>query len=489
MQLVEQIRQQYPEYLPILQEKAKMVLDRSDAVRAIPKFMKTHKGVDFKMAPIHKSWHSHIDANKFSLIIAPRDHGKSEQIAIGRILVEMGNNPDIRIKMFSGKAELAKKRVSSIKRYISNDINYRKLYPKIKRDPDGMWTYHAIKIKGDNISKEPTLEAYGVTGTATGDRADLIVCDDICTFENTIQKPASREMVKDKFYNDIMNLLEPDGRLVYISTLWHNDDLSSELIENLDTNGFSLLFQSYDESLSELLWEWKWTRHALEERRAANIVAFDRGFRNIPISDEDALFKRYMVNQCIYLDDPMTHVKDNWCRYIGVDLAIGRKESNDYTVIFVIAIDPDKGTKIPIEITRRRMTSPETARVLIDASKRHKPNLIYVENNAYQDSLIQWIQESGETELPIEGFHTGKQKFDEFIGLPSMAAEFANHGWRIYNHQSPVENGSVSCKCSFCVFIDELINFPIGKHDDTIMAAWFAREAARKDSRGGFDVW
>ena len=176
-------------------------------------------------------------------------------------------------------------------------------------------------------------------------------------------------------------------------------------------------------------------------------------------------------------------------RYIGVDLAIGRRDSSDYTVIFVIAVDPLTGVKIPVEITRRRMTSPETAKALINASRRHQPHLIYVENNAYQQSLIQWIRESGDAPIPVEGFMTGKQKFDEFIGLPSMAAEFANHGWEIYMHQNPLAEGGESCTCSFCNFIDELVNFPISKHDDTIMAAWFAREAARKDKRGGFEIW
>ena len=122
-------------------------------------------------------------------------------------------------------------------------------------------------------------------------------------------------------------------------------------------------------------------------------------------------------------------------------------------------------------------------------SKRHQPHLVYVENNAYQESLIQWIRESGDVALPIEGFMTGKQKFDEFIGLPSMAAEFANNGWAIYSHQNPLSEASVTCTCSFCTFIDELVNFPIAKHDDTIMAAWFAREAARKNQRGGFEIW
>jgi len=464
--------------------------DSRGALGNIPKFLRDNvTGRLVEMAGIHKAWQKHIDENKLSLIIAPRDHGKSEQIAIGRILCEIGKNTDIRIKLFSGKNDLARKRVFAIKRYMEDSSEYREAYPNVKIcSTNSKSASEALTVERRILSKEPTLESYGIMSAATGDRADLIVCDDVCTFENTLGKSGYRAIVKEKFYNDIMNMLEPDGRLIYICTLWHIDDLSHELMRNRDNNGFALLFQAIPADLTPL-WIEKWPREALIKRRSANHRAFDRGFRNIPMSDEDALFPRDLISGCIHPGNPHEHVTDKFRRYIGVDLAISRSDASDYTVIFIIAVDPESGVKIPLEIIRRKMTSPETARTLIDAGKRHQPHLIYVEINAYQDSLIQWIRESGNIALPIEGFLTGKQKFDEFIGLPSMSVEFANKGWAIYNHQNPLAEGSESCSCAFCTFIDELVNFPIAKHDDTIMAAWFAREAARKDQRGGFEIW
>jgi len=474
----------------ICRQRAERILLSRRPELDIPAFLRDNvTGEPVKMARLHLEWHRHIDANRLSLIVAPRDHGKSEQIAIGRLLCEIGKNPNIRIKLFSGKNELARKRVLAIRGYIEESPEYRERYPGVRISRSRMGTSSAsITVERTINSKEPTLEAYGITAAATGDRADLIVCDDVCTFENTIGKPASRELVKEKFFNDVMNLLEPGGRLIYISTLWHVDDLTHELMRGREENGFALLFQAIPEDLTPL-WEEKWPRKALMARRAANPQAFDRGFRNIPLSDEDALFPRDVISAAIRLGKPEEHVTDAFKRYVGVDLAIGRGESNDYTVIFVLATDGETGEKIPLEIIRRRMTSPETARALIDACRRHQPQLVFVENNAYQQSLIQWIRESEDVRIPVEGFMTGKQKFDEFIGLPSMAAEFANSGWTIYTHQNPLAAGGGACTCGFCIFCDELASFPIGKHDDTIMAAWFAREAARKDQRGGFEIW
>jgi phage terminase large subunit-like protein len=524
----------------LIKDKASSSFNSRRPELAIPYFLKDNStGKLVKMAFIHCKWHSHITKNKFSLIIAPRDHGKSEQIAIGRVLFEIGNNPNIRIKLFSGKNELAKKRLKAVINYISKSDDYSAIYPEIKiLSKNTASSSGAMTVDRAVNSKEPTLEAYGISASVTGDRADLIICDDICTFENTIAKPKAREIVKEKFYNDIMNLLEPEGRLIYISTLWHKDDLSHDLMRNREDNGFALLFQAIPDDLTPL-WKEKWTREALLKRRATNPRAFDRGFRNIALTDDEALFPRDVISRCIYIGKPQEHVDQKFQRFVGVDLAIGKGRSNDYTVIFVIAVNPETGVKIPLEIIRRRMTSPETADVLIDICKRHQPHLVYVENNAYQDSLLQWIRESSNIStnfnvgtgrdlstlndsasvrangdlpipnnsmtnnsknytlkshnrmipIPVEGFMTGKQKFDEFIGLPSMAAEFANKGWAIFMHRNPLSESGTACQCSYCVFIDELANFPIGKHDDTIMAAWFAREAARKVQRGGFELW
>ena len=206
----------------------------------------------------------------------------------------------------------------------------------------------------------------------------------------------------------------------------------------------------------------------------------------------DNMFSRDIVQRCLIKTNQQFKIenviKDNFKRYIGVNLAIGCKEANDYTVIFVIAVNPETGVKIPIEIRRGIWNMEQSARYLIDASKRHNPRLIFVENNVYRNSLLQWVNELGEKSLPIEGFMTGKQNIDKFIGFSSMAVEFANNGWVIYNHQNPFMEESEFCKCSFCTFINELVNFPMVKHDDTIMAAWFAREACKKDIKVTFGI-
>ncbi|GAI71404.1 unnamed protein product, partial [marine sediment metagenome] len=54
-----------------------------------------------------------------------------------------------------------------------------------------------------------------------------------------------------------------------------------------------------------------------------------------------------------------------------------------------------------------------SARQLLEVYKKHEPFDIFVENNAYQHTLAEWMEEiEGGRELPIEGYYTGSQKLD-----------------------------------------------------------------------------
>ncbi len=107
---------------------------------------------------------------------------------------------------------------------------------------------------------------------------------------------------------------------------------------------------------------------------------------------------------------------------------------------------------------------------------KHNAGFVVVENNAYQQALIDWMKTIG-SNVNIIPFTTGKQKADEFLGLPGLAAEFANGLWEIpfSEEHGPVGLG---CTCGKCMLIAELEEHPFGDCD-TVMAIWFARFAAQ----------
>lgn len=430
-------------------------------------------------ATLHIEWNEALSKYQYVLMICPREHGKTTQIVL-RIIWELGKNPNLRVKLVCQSDDIAIKRLMAIIDHIENNPRVREVFPDLKPADRGAWTKSQIYILRQVVGyTDPSMEACGILSTAVGGRADLLIFDDPVDFRNAIQQPALRETVSEAYDNVWMNVVEENGRVWYIATLWHKRDLTHRLLEN------KTYFKITDSINDELdpIWEKKWNRERLQWK-LENIGkrAFDRGFKNKALSDEDALFSEDLLVGCyddtfefgkLPEDFPSKEVR----YYGGADIGAGKsKLKGAYSGIFTIAVH--NGVKVPMSIARGRYKSPQFARLILSEIEHFKHDLVNVENNAQQEALIQWIDEIASSDAlpPIRGFFTGSQKFDEDVGLPSMTVEMERKGWRIPDprkHKQP-------CKCGLCVWVKELVEYPIGKYKDTVMMSWFAREAARE---------
>jgi len=428
----------------------------------------------------HKEWHEAIDKYEYTLIISPRDHGKSSQISVARVLFELGRNPNLRIKIVSQSDDRASNILSEITEHMRSNKKLHEIFPNLKPAHGKPWTSHKIYVQRDLISKDPSIESLGVLSTATGARADLIIFDDVVDFRNAIQNPKLREVVKEAFFSVWVNLLEPDGRLVYVCTLWHQDDLSHALMA---MEAYHTVFFSIPEGSFEPIWEDKWPEDQLRKRCAeVGTREFDRSFRNIALSAEDTLFKLHFIEGCYR---SVEHAPKGLRYFAGVDLAGGKSKKSKFNVIFILGVDR-KGLKWREKIIRGRFTSPQVAKLIVSEHDKYKFDVIMVENNAYQIALLEWLTEMNYRDLPVKGFTTGKNKLDLQIGLPSLAVEFENKSWAIPR----AKRHAPTCNCHDCQWIRELTNYPIGRTTDIIMAQWLAREGARMGYKGGsVDRW
>ena len=204
-----------------------------------------------ELAEIHEAWHEHVNwcfENKmFCGILAPWGHGKSVQMAIGRSLWEIGQNHNIRMKIISAADEIATSRIAVIKSCIEDEQSeFRKLFSDVEADSGKPWTGSKIFIKRDGMSSDPTIQACSILSNQMGARADIIMFDDVVDLRNAILNPGLREKVKEAFRSAWLSRLEPTGRVIYIATVWHEDDLSMELLSN---EKFSFLIQSVNDAM------------------------------------------------------------------------------------------------------------------------------------------------------------------------------------------------------------------------------------------------
>lgn len=215
--------------------------------------IKDAAGDRIRQAAIHRSWHEFIarakKAGKHALIVAPWGHGKSVQIVISLALFELGRNPNLRVKIVSCDDDLAAGRVQTIKAYIEEDADYRAVFPNVLPQRKAEWTKHSIIVERSAPMPDPSVAAKGILGSAIGGRCDLLLVDDPHNLKTGVLEPSSRESVKEAF-KIWLSRLEPGAMCIYIATVWHEEDLTHELIGNPQ---FACLIQAVSDDYSSIV--------------------------------------------------------------------------------------------------------------------------------------------------------------------------------------------------------------------------------------------
>ncbi len=460
---------------------------------------------DFPLADMHKKWLKAIAKNRRVMILAPKCHGKTSTV-LAECCFVIGNNPNIRIKTISSTDNRAKELSAQILRVLSDPNctggRYHEVFPWLElEDKRGKTKIHVKRDAKHALLKDATVEALGVLSAAEGARADLIIFDDVNGKRNT-KTEGLRNQVKEMYYQVHINLLQPlTGRTIYIATPYHAEDLTSDLYERDDT--YTKLFYTIDDLFTPL-WPQVWPTRALKERYdEIKARRFNQDFRMMPGSDDsyvitEDLFRARMDPQMLLTDIKriaLEKIKAGlWRSVIGIDLATGaktkkQKRKKDHSVIFTLCHDKETRERIPVDIKIVQSTSPEVARLTVATYDEFKPEVIIFENNAYQEAFGEWLAEL--VKLPLQSNSTQSiNKYDAIIGVKSLCTEFESLMWKIpYFDDHPA-----TCVCNWCIWKTQMILYPWGKKDDTVMASWHAREGIRRYieevvSSGRYALW
>ncbi len=224
------------------------------------------------------------------------------------------------------------------------------------------------------------------------------------------------------------------------------------------------------------LWTPNFDTERLRQKQSdpESAATFDQGFRMNVIRPGDLMFPSF---ETCYQDGLALPdlVRRRYPVAIGVDLSGPKRKG---TAIVAVGVEQQSRRRVPLEVRHGAWRAPETVRQLDEVVHNHDVQFIMVENNGYQQSLIEWIQEL-KSDYPwwmkIEAFTTGNNKADPQFGLPSFEVEFHNKGWVLaaaqwLGHPS-------GCECSWCLLKNEFAKYPLHPTADVVMATWFAKSA------------
>lgn len=173
------------------------------------------------------------DGRDYGLVLVPRDCFKSTICAVGLPLYLLVKNTNLTFIIDSYRHDVAKKRLSAIKKHIERNMRFRQLFgdwkPQFRED---LWNDEAINITPrdgyDKIDVDPTFDTCGVDRPKTGSHPYMIITDDAHNRENS-SSPTMRQKVLDHI-DEMTPMLQPGGRYLLIGTRWAHNDAYGKII-------------------------------------------------------------------------------------------------------------------------------------------------------------------------------------------------------------------------------------------------------------------
>ena len=444
-----------------------------------------------KNAPFHKEWHEFWRKHRRTILIAPVEHGKTQQV-VGKILHLLGNNPDLRIATISNTSVQAEKLLRLVRTHIERNERVAEVFPKLRpseREEDP-WHQSMITVQRQTLAKDPSVQAHGIfKGKIVGARLDVLVLDDILSFENT-RTEAQRQKLME--WLDTSVFTRATGRCIYmvIGTPWQPDDVLHELEGRpaYACKRYAAVENPHDDPAEwRPIWPAQWPASRLRDRQQNTPeTTFSRKYLCQVRMDSTSRFRQEWLDTMVRLgkghtfsaEAPMAQggIRRLPC-FTGVDLGVGQKKENALTSFVTIALRDDSRRGY-VNIESGHWQSPEIADRL-ESHYRRFDSVIRVESVSAQMHLIDMVRDRN---IPIEAHNTsalGKTgKFDEEWGIESIAVEMRNRWWMMPSGAT----GENIHPEGLALMRDMLYFNPTEHTPDRLIALWLAWSALKRHS-------
>jgi hypothetical protein len=460
-------------------------------------------------------------------------------LMIALSLFFLGEDPTNRGLIISDTQGQASKPLLAVRDYIERSAELHAVFPALRptQRAGDQWTQTALVVDRPFGIRDPSLAAVGDQGAVAGSRLSWAVVDDVLSLENTTTQ-ALREKTHRWFESTVMSRLDPkNSRLAVTNTPWVGASESDpgDLTYVLEAAGVPTLTMSAfggiwitnapnfdsDELRPAAASSRPEDEHRLKAHDAPEYLAaaYPNGAPPNPDRDEEEIVplwpERYSLAwleakrattrarefaqnyECKARSEADDRIKEIWIRhsldegkrtghyrfattappgdlpvFTGVDVAIGQTTRHHRSALFTIAILPDR-RRLLLDIEVGRFTGGELVAKVISKHETFGA-IVRVENNAAQDFLLQWIRDKDKT-VPIRAHTTGKNKADPRHGVESLFIEFEQGAWIL---PCGVDGRPPRAVLEF---LQAMRQYEPGAHTgDILMAAWLAREQARK---------
>ncbi len=357
-------------------------------IHPIEKFAAIYMNHYWKCAvpPFHREIYKYLGSDISRLVIeAPRDFAKSTIVSVIYPMYLICETKTEDILSFSRSIDLAKKWVGRIRREIESNMLIKYYYGLRKGE---MWAKDKIVIRRPDGS-ECTLTAFGKGSSARGQRGIIFIDDP--QDKGDVKSQTVLESDQDWFFEDVINILEPDQSLRFIGTRLSPLSLLSSAAK---LPGWTHLSYKAINEKGESIWPEKWPIEALNKRRdEIGVDRFNSEFMNEPVISGNPIFRSEWFR--FYEPKGETFLKDkrNGLFIItAIDPAISKRETASFTGIVTIGATLEKKPRFYIlDVRHGHWSMEDTWKQLLMVNDRFQQNRTLVETVAYQQALFEFL--------------------------------------------------------------------------------------------------
>jgi len=374
-----------------------------------------------------------------TVILWPPEHGKTT-LAEDYFCYKLATNPEFRITVGSEGQDMARKILSRIRsrmeplgpypRYVA------KFGPFVPQNQSGRKTaqswgadYFDVFKKQRFDERDYSMVGLGWRSKIAGTRTDHLHIDDI---QSRVSLNLTEQMF-EVFRQDWLTRPGENGRTTINGTRVGEDDFYQRVMEEIDSDLLQVIkfpaIITNKQGEPEPLWPEMFTMEKLDRiRRKVGEEAWSRNYMQEPSSSMSATFTDDSIQKCLNPLRSVNHEPPKNCSiYIGLDPALG---SNNC----VVAATPHEG-KLKILFVREDTGLTRNEQILgvvEDAVLQCMRNgasvsdvvieaMVFQKGLSRDERLVEMTNRYG---FRVREHLTGVNKYDETIGVPSMALSF-----------------------------------------------------------------
>jgi predicted phage terminase large subunit-like protein len=384
------------------------------------------------------------EIDRLAVFLPPR-HGKSMTVTIRYPVYRLLRDPSLRVLITGYNERFARKFGRQTRNLAMGRIT-------LAEDKAGADEWETAAGGG--------VMARGVGSPPTGSGYDLVVIDDPIRKREDADSEVFREKVWDWYTDDLYTRQEPGCAIILVLTRWHHDDVAARALASEPGRWTVLRLPALAEEgdalgrqPGEALWPARYDERALASIRSVmsqneGLASWESLYQQNPTPREGAFFK---VNQLQFIDPGEVPAIVRSCR--GWDLAASPGRG-DFTAGVKLGKDA-AGVFYVLDVARGQWsTDDRNARMLQTAARDGKTCAIRLA----QDPGQAGVDQAQSLVRMLAGYNVS---YERVSGSKETRAD-------PFSAQVNAGNVRVVRGAWNSMFIEELRQFPAGKHDDQV---------------------